>query len=285
MNNIALTIIGILIGVVVTVMVGAYYFRKSVEKKLTIYILLSKNIFGESHETIKDKLKLVHNSKDVTDPFMIHYLIVNEGAVAIQNIIEPLTLKLPTGVHVLDASVLNIHPEGRKIDLSLSYDDEQSKIEVHFPLLNKEERFTLQLLLDGKIDSENESFEITVENISPLITPKRMPEDAVEARRKRQLDKSTQFFVIGTIFLVAGILDFSMFLLASTSSDEFLLLVNNSISENFQELFSKVNNVMLAGWGFSGILLILFGLVSYAVGAERYRDRRNRIKAFIATPD
>jgi Tfp pilus assembly protein PilN len=111
-------LIGIIIGVVATVVVGRYYFNRTVNKRLTPYLTLSTQIFAGIEETVRQELKFTFRGTEVSDLHQLEFLIANDGERAVSSPIEPLTLELPKEVQVLDASILHRHPSSLKAEIS-----------------------------------------------------------------------------------------------------------------------------------------------------------------------
>ena len=135
MENVLLSVISILIGAGATTLAARYYYRRSVEKELTPFLQFQSNVLDHIDDEVKSDLNIEYKGVGVERLQQIQFLIANTGERAIKDLIEPLSLHINGEIEVMDANLLYIHPDGRKVHLTL--DKPNNKIAFDFPLLNK----------------------------------------------------------------------------------------------------------------------------------------------------
>lgn len=167
----------LLFGVAGTVLVSRYYFRRSIGKSLTPYIQFWSSPLAEIAPEVARELEVRYQGQFIADLFEIQFLIANSGDRAIRNIIEPLTLTVPDEVKLLDATILHVDPEGRRVDLKVH--ESHQKVAFEFPLLNSGEFFIAKLLLNGNARPSAFQFSIAAEDLPPRITPKYLAPSSV----------------------------------------------------------------------------------------------------------
>src|SRR4051794_16250284 len=103
-------LISMLFGVIVTILVSAYYFKLGTRRRLVPYLHESSSVFGGVDPTIREFLKVSYRGEHVEELTHMQFLIANAGRRAIRDVIQPLALTLPAGVSVLDATLLHVSP-------------------------------------------------------------------------------------------------------------------------------------------------------------------------------
>jgi hypothetical protein len=126
MENIFLAFGGIIVGVAATILVGRYYYVRSIDKRLTLYIQLASPVLAGIDPEVSEALKINYREVDVVNLFQLQFLIANEGERAIRDCIEPLTLKLPSDIKVLNATILHVHPKERMVKVNTRMGKENS---------------------------------------------------------------------------------------------------------------------------------------------------------------
>ena len=174
--SIGLGLIGILIGVA-SVVVGRHHHRKSLEKRLTVYIYGSRQVL-KIDESIADLTKASFKDREINSVFGLRYLIENDGTKPISNCIEPLSVttksdpELLEAPELLDARVLYSQPDSPEVRvLSKQISGNLTKTSFDFSLLNKGDLFIIQLLFNGYISAEKLKFKIRGEDLPPTISP------------------------------------------------------------------------------------------------------------------
>ncbi len=133
------TIVGIVIGVIATILVSHHYYRRSTRRSLTPYRVLSSDVFAGIEPDVREQLHFSFRDREVKDLHHLEFLVANDGDRAISNLIEPLTLDLPSGVEVLDASILHRNPRTLQASIKVTKSESQQGVVLEFPLLNKNE--------------------------------------------------------------------------------------------------------------------------------------------------
>ena len=168
-------VIGLALGIVATVLVSRYYFLRSVDKSLSVFGLLNANVFAGIARDMRKNLHFIFQDKEVEDLQQVVLLIANDGERAISNVIEPLSIQLPNGVDVLDASVLHRHPESLKASITHKASTAGAALDFIFPLLNKGEFFVVKLLLSGNVSVRDIPFTILADDLPRSLKVKRAP--------------------------------------------------------------------------------------------------------------
>jgi len=175
MLSIALTLVGILIGVIATVIVSRYYYLRSFDKQLTPYIVHSGSVLG-INPSVRELLKVYYKGVEINELFELRIMIANDGQRAIRDCITPLHLTIPASTKVLDFEILYKHPEGRIVELfKEELPEGGTRFQLDFPLLNRDEYFLLKILLDNRLEPEELRFEITADDLPPTLEPQYLP--------------------------------------------------------------------------------------------------------------
>jgi len=177
------TLIGALIGIAATVVVGRYYYRRSVRKSLGIYTLLDSRVFSGIHPDVRRELHFSFRNQDVRELQQLTFLVANDGDRAISAVIEPLSLKTP-GVEVLDASILHRHPETLQANVTQAVVADGALLRFEFPLLNRGDFFVVKILLSGSLPRSSQIFQILAEDLPRSIPTKPIPIDALSDSKR-----------------------------------------------------------------------------------------------------
>jgi len=145
------TAAGVILGAFVTVLASRYYFRRSISKRLGAYSLLNSFVFDGIAPDVRGQLQFRFQDREVNELQQVLFLVANDGERAIRDVIEPLTLSLPAGVEVLDASIVHRQPGGLKAQITAAPPQPGgTSLALEFPLLNKGEFFVVKLLMSGR---------------------------------------------------------------------------------------------------------------------------------------
>jgi len=235
MNDLAVSLASLIIGVVATVWVSRYYFKRTTDKSLTPYLQFVSSLFDGVDPSVRESLKIAYKGTAVTELLEVQFLIANTGERPIRDVIAPLTLSIPENCYLLDASLLHISPEGREVEIKHT----PEAVVFRFPLLNTGEFFITKLLLQGKAKADEFKFTVTVDDLPPVLHAVRMPPDLIEGERKREFEWEP--LVIGSILTVIGAAVAALIYLQwpalSQSWKQGLLA---SFRENWLELVSSV---------------------------------------------
>jgi len=160
------TALGVLLGVLATVLVSRYYFLRATKKSLGVYRLLNSLVFAGIAPDVRTQLQFRFRDKEVKDLQQLVLLVANDGEKAISNTIEPLTLRVPPAVEVLDASILHRSPDTLHAQIGTKPQDSAgTEVSFAFPLLNKGEFFVVKLLLSGRMSEKGLSFSVLADDL------------------------------------------------------------------------------------------------------------------------
>ncbi len=197
MNAFIGTVIGIIIGGIVTILVSRYFYKKSQKsKELSCYVQYISEILTNIDPDVKNNLEIEFKEHKVEKLYQAQIIIANTGDISIKSIIKPLKLNIPAEGEILDANIVYFEPKGRQDSLNLTVDS--SSITFDFPLLNSAEYFIVKVLVKGNPpkpeieEKENEErgyrlyeyeskqyklfkFTITAEDLPPEITSSPLP--------------------------------------------------------------------------------------------------------------
>ena len=167
--------IGLVLGVIATVLVSRYYFLRSVDKNLSVFSLLDANVFAGIARDVRSNLHFMFQNKEVQDLQQVVLLIANDGERAISNVMEPLSVQLPQGIDVLDASLLHRHPDNLKASIRQKDTPAGPALDFVFPLLNKGEFFVAKLLISGSVSIRELPFTMLADDLPRSVKVKRVP--------------------------------------------------------------------------------------------------------------
>jgi hypothetical protein len=262
-------LIGIIIGVIATIVVSRYYFKRTVNKQLTPYLTLSTRIFAGIEETVRQELKFTFRGTEVSDLHQLEFLIANDGERAVSNPIEPLTLEFPKEVQVLDASILHRHPSSLKVEISeVELTNNKKGLAFQFPLLNKGDFFLVKLLLSGSVKWGSLIFNILANDLPRRIRPKLLP----------VMGTGNQKFKVEWSSLVAGII----ILIFSASIIYTLILLYPHRPDLFPYPWqsftpSFLSILLIVIWAAGIFIFTIVGLVlSFGMGFEGFFSRHPR---------
>lgn len=202
-SNLLISIISLLAGIAATVFVSRYYFNRTTDKRLTPYLDFSTQLLRGIDPDVKKDLSISYQGVEVDDLLQVQYLIANTGERPIRDVIKPLKLSIPKEAHILDVSLLHVHPEGREVVLNV--DEDKHSVEFVFPLLNSKEFFIAKLLIKGCPKRDEFSFSISVDDLPPTLEVERLPGDKIvtaKSKENRKFDKGE--FIAGVVFLLLG---------------------------------------------------------------------------------
>ncbi|MGJ8690480.1 MAG: hypothetical protein ACSHXZ_13285 [Gammaproteobacteria bacterium] len=178
MINFFLTIAGLFIGVIATILVSKHYYHRSVSKRLTPFVQMQSNVFPRIDSSLRKRLRIEYEGSEVDNLQQVQFLVANTGEKAISAVIEMLKLQLPRDTEILDATIVHVSPPGRKVTLSI--DSEKNTITFDFSILNQHEYFIFKLMLKGEPELEGMVFSIVAEDLPPTLSIERLTHDLVE---------------------------------------------------------------------------------------------------------
>jgi hypothetical protein len=177
-------ILGIVIGVIASILIGRYYYRRTVHKDLSIFGLLNSEVFAGIAPDVREQLHFRFKDREVTELQQLLFLVANTGERAIRDVIETLRLDLPPTAAILDASIVHRHPEDLNATLHVTQMDraEGSVVRLDFPLLNTKEFFIVKMLLSGKLPQAPLTFHLLCDDLPRTIPISRLPPTAYDDR-------------------------------------------------------------------------------------------------------
>lgn len=173
--------IGVVIGVIATIIVSRYYFRRSVNTSLGVYGLLNSYVFAGITDDVRTRLHFRFEGREVQELQQLVFLVANDGERPIRAPIRPLCLSVPPSVELLDASIIHRRPEGLEIAITQSAaGGKGSSIAFEFPLLNKGEFFVAKLLISGRFPVGDVRFTILAEDLPRSLVVRATPPAALQ---------------------------------------------------------------------------------------------------------
>lgn len=287
MNNFLISILGIVIGIFSTILVSIYFYRKNLKKSLTPYIQFYSSPFEGMDKDVKKDLQIKYQGKEINNLYEIQFLIANTGDRSIRDIIEPLTLQLPSDFEILDSSVIYVFPEGRKIDLN--FNKEKNEIKFIFPLLNSGEFFITKILINGTPTVNDFKFTIIADELPPIINSEILPYDAISTSRRKKFHLIP--FISGAILTLLGlsivkVIFDSWNTLPKSEKYGFLSFIFSLNLSNWSLILSILPTFLILIFGF---LLILAGFTNgrfpprnkkFIVPNDERLLKRNRLRVF-----
>jgi hypothetical protein len=252
MSGLLISIFGIAVGIIVTVLVSRHFFKRSLKKSLTPYIQFHSSPLTRIDPKVREQLEVKYQGQIIDNLHEIQFLVANTGDSSIRDIIEPLTLDIPEGSSVLDATILYINPKGRSIKLQLSKD--KKKVIFEIPLLNSGDFFITKILLNGSPRTDDFTFSISAEYLPPTLTATHLPVNAIQTSKTRKGNVEYIPFLIGLGILFFGLAVIPLIVNEWSSFPDF-------VQFGFWGFFK---NLGLTGWSMivsilSSATLIIFG--------------------------
>ena len=198
MTDLQLSLFSLVIGIAATLVVSHYYFRRSVNKSLTPFLQFTSSLFRGVSPEVREALRIEYRGVPVAEIQEIQFLIANTGERAIRDVIEPLSVAIPSGCTLLDATVLHTSPAERSVSVGTT----DKAVRFEFPLLNSGEFFLVRLLLNGQAKATDFQFRITADDLPPKLSPRPMQPDLVTSSTKREFESG--LLVASAIFGVCG---------------------------------------------------------------------------------
>ncbi len=177
------TLIGVVLGAIATVIASHYYYRRTISKSLGIYRLLSTSVLSGIAPDVRSNLNFRFNGVEVHELQQLIFLVANDGQRSIRDVLEPLTMSIPSEVGILDATIVYRSPDTLQAKLGIkTVDLNTSTITLDFPLLNKGEFFVVKMLLSGNLSSRSLKFSMLSDDLPRTIALRPMPPGAFDER-------------------------------------------------------------------------------------------------------
>lgn len=140
------TPITFILGLIISFILGYYFYFKSSKKRSPIYSIRSRNLIRDYTNEVK-KLSIKYENEDVKSLTVSRFLFWNDGAETINRtditVAEPLIIK--TASKILDVEILALNEEANRLTISL----EKNEIKVDFDYLDKDNGVVLQIFHTG----------------------------------------------------------------------------------------------------------------------------------------
>lgn len=177
MTDVQLALISLVVGGFISAVVSWYFFRKSTNKRLSVYLQFASPVLaGVDDPELRKALEIRYRGNAIDDLLQLQFVIANEGQRAIRDLLEPLSMTLPKTAKLLEATILHVEPKAREVAIShTDVADGRTKVEFRFKLLNRGEFFFVKMLVNGTLDPDALGFNISVDDLPPTITPKSQP--------------------------------------------------------------------------------------------------------------
>jgi len=280
METMIFSIIGLIIGGIITFFTSRYFFKKSLQhKELSTFIQFLTEILYDIDPDVEDKLKVFYENEIVKEFYQIQYVIANTGDLPIRDIIDPLKLTIPNKGKILDVSIVHVEPEGRFIGYKITNQNGNDTVNFNFPLLNSGEFFIFKILIKGSLpfpekDSKDNSiepsdyfskyelydkyiFSITADDLPPTLISEPLPPDYDPDNFSSSKD-FTGLFIVALLWFSCSIPFYLLYLFNEIKPDLFLFNF-----ELFFDDFTFTKVLVLTGWVFFTIILIFSLLALY----------------------
>ena len=148
------TIIGIIAGLIITIVISHYYYyyRLGARHRLAVYILQAFQAMSDMDPDIKKDFTVEFNGTPIRNLTVLELLMANEGTHPIRDYIEPLSIRMPESVNLLNVTVPYVYPEGRYVDAVVK---SEHSFEYQFSILNPREYFLTKIVADGTLTVMN----------------------------------------------------------------------------------------------------------------------------------
>lgn len=263
------TVIGIVIGIAATIIVSRYYFKRSINKSIAVYLTLNSRIFAGIEPSVREQLEFYFRDEEVRDLSQIEFIIANDGERALRDFIQPLSVELPEGVKILDASILYRKPEQLIAEVEQTRSaNGRAELSFRFPLLNQGDFFLVKLLINGRLKYPDLEFHILADDLPRVIQPKRLPHGSTTA--SKGIDWSG--IVVGGVFLLLGLSQaYAMYLLYRARPQSFPLPWQSFAPD-------ALTLIALVFWSIGIIAILLVGLIILLAGSgfEEFYGRHPR---------
>lgn len=165
------TTIGLVVAsILATYLITRHFTKKSIEKKLSVYVDYATSLFGDVDPEVRENLRITYQGHEVERLSHIRFVVVNDGERSIKSYVEPLTLILPEESRVLTVSILETNPPDLDVEADLTLgEDGEERISFDFSLLNRNDWFVVNLLVRGEVDREDLEFRIRAEDVPTKI--------------------------------------------------------------------------------------------------------------------
>ena len=216
------TAVAVVLGILATFLVSRHYYNRSTDKELSAFSLLASEVFAGIEQDVRTRLRFTFDDEEVHDLSQLGFLIANTGERGISGFIEPLTLRMPKGTKLLDASIDHRSPKDLRVSLRVEgQPDDGQTLFWDIPLLNKGEYFTVRLLIRGRVQLQKLRFHLLADDLPRQIKFETLPYQAT-VEKKRGIEWGA--VVAGALLAALGFcVGFSLWLLYLKDASLFVL--------------------------------------------------------------
>lgn len=170
-----LLVVGVVLGIVPTIVVSHYYFKRSTEKSLSCYLMFHASPMSGMAPRVRKELGVEFRGQTIGNLIEAQFLIVNDGYKAVRDVIKPLSLQWPDMVRVLDAQVVQTNAQGINSTALLSPSAEAAeRVELSFDLLNAREWLVLKVIADGPAEATDWKWSIVSDDLPRGVALRRL---------------------------------------------------------------------------------------------------------------
>lgn len=243
-KDLILILLGVLLGLPPSILVSRYYFKRAFLKNLTPYLMFHATPMSGMSPVVRNQMTIEFKSQRVQNLVEAQFVVINDGDKALRDTIEPLTLRWPSSLQVLDAEVVRRYPATLQAEANLDGLAE-NKLQIEFNLLNAREWFIVKLIADGHSTPDQWNWSIVADELPRSLKLKKLTLDDLS---DLPVPTKERFVYVG-ISILFGALTYGVFRSMSALSD-----------------WGKINTADgTFSWIATGVLLIalaFFGLVS-----------------------
>ncbi|MPR34011.1 hypothetical protein [Salmonirosea aquatica] len=144
------SIVSFIFGGILSVIIGWIFYKKSIKKNsLFAYLDYFSKLFENVEPEIKKDLKIIYKEREIQDLYIVQFTLENNGNKPIRDLIEPIKLSIDEEFELMDASISDVSPTGRNIELK--QDLNSNLINISFLLLNPKDYFSVRILFKGNV--------------------------------------------------------------------------------------------------------------------------------------
>lgn len=191
--------------VVIAILISHFYYRRSISKALSFFLLLDDKPLSHVSKDVRERLEFKFKSSPkqpseegdkrlaAEEPQSIgidalhnlQFVIANTGIRAITFAENP-SIDIPTDNLILDASIIHQKPDnlGAGVIRLPVGQGECQRIKITVPMLNKGEYVILKLLLSGVLDTSALKLRLLSEDLERNIDLAELPTDSTKSFRE-----------------------------------------------------------------------------------------------------
>lgn len=138
------------IAIPVMVTIGIFLYQRTINRKRLSYLVLTKSNLVNRH--IKEnKIKFLYDGNELDDITLVEIKIINDGYTPIpkEDFDKSLLILFGSESKILSHEIIENYPDNLEVNCTSNGDI----LEIQPMLLNKNEHFTIKLLLSGKLNA------------------------------------------------------------------------------------------------------------------------------------